>query len=318
MGRLLAMVLGLSAGASLSLSVSAGAVLGRTQSALPTHVRVQFVDRGATVVKDVGLEAYVSAAAVSEFAPPDGDPAVVEKMLEIQAIIGRTYAVSRLGRHARDGFDLCSTTHCQLYEPGRLRTSRWAPSALEAAARTAGLVLRFEGEPAEALFHADCGGRTSSATDVWGGVGRSYLVSRADGGLADQAHVRWEYEVAKNDLASALRRDPRTRVDGQLTGVTVVRRDGAGRAWRVAIKSRGGSREVRGEDLRDVVARAFGARTLRSTWFDIDDSRTSITFKGRGYGHGVGLCQAGALARLTAGARPKDVIAFYYPGTVLQ
>jgi stage II sporulation protein D len=293
-------------------------------------VRVQFVDPGAIGgkpitgpvvrpgVKDVALEEYVSAVAVSEFAPPDGDLAVVEQMLEIQAIIGRTYAVSRLGRHARDGFDLCSTTHCQLYEPGRLRTSRWAAAAIEAAQRTAGLVLRSGAEPAEALFHADCGGRTSSATDVWGGVGRTYLVSRADSGAARKAHVRWEYTVAKNDLAGVLRGDPRTRIDGQLTGVTVVRRDGAGRAVRVAIRSRNASREVRGEDLRDVIARAFGARSLRSTWFDIDASRTAITFKGRGYGHGVGLCQAGALARLTAGAKPTDVIAFYYPGTVLR
>jgi stage II sporulation protein D len=314
--RLLAVALCLSTCACLSLSADPNVPAPRTP--LPSHLRVQFVEGGTTVIKDVALEEYVSAAAVSEFAPPAGDLSLVEKMLEIQAVIGRTYAISHLGRHARDGFDLCSTTHCQLFEPGRLRTSRWAAAAVEAAERTEGLVLRFEGEPAEALFHADCGGHTSSATDVWGGPGRAYLISRADSGLTDQAHVRWEYRVTKTALAAALRGDIRTRVDGTVTGVAVARRDDAGRAERIAIRSRSETREVRGEDFRDVLARAFGARTVRSTRFEIAADRAAFTFSGRGYGHGVGLCQAGALARLTAGAKPKDVISYYYPGTVLR
>ena len=316
MTRLFTMALCLATCACLSLS--ADPALPSAVTPVPSRVRVQFVERGATVIRDVALEEYVSATAVSEFAPPSGETSIVEKMLEIQAVIGRTYAVSHLGRHAREGFDLCSKTHCQLYEPGRLRTSRWAPLAIEAAERTEGLVLRYEGQPAEALFHADCGGHTSSATDVWGGAGKAYLVSRADTGPTDQAHVQWEYRVPRMALTTALRNDPRTKFEGPLTSVTVSRRDDAGRAERVAIKSGKIVKEVRGEDFREALGRAFGARTVRSTRFDINSDATGVTFSGRGFGHGVGLCQAGAIARLTAGAKPKDVFAFYYPGTVVR
>ncbi len=83
------------------------------------------------------LEDYVEATILSEFAPAGGDPAVVERMFEVQAVIGRTYAIGHLGRHAHEGFDLCDRTHCQLYEPARLKTSRWAPQAAEAVRRTA-------------------------------------------------------------------------------------------------------------------------------------------------------------------------------------
>ena len=288
------------------------------RAALPSHVRVQLTARGVATIQDVPLEDYVAASAVSEFAPPAGDLLVVEQMLEIQSIIGRTYAVSHLGRHSRDGFDLCSTTHCQLYEPGRLRTSRWASAALEAASRTEGQLLQYADQPAEALFHADCGGHTSTATAVWGGPGRAYLVARADTGAAKQAHVRWEYRIDRAELAKVLQSDPRTRLEGPLTSITVVRRDSAGRAERVAVRSRTTRKEMRGEDLREVIARAFGARAVRSTWFDVRNRGADVVFAGRGYGHGVGLCQAGALARLTAGATPRAVLAYYYPGTIVR
>ena len=67
--------------------------------------------------------------------------------------------------------------------------------------------------------------------------------------------------------------------------------------------------------FRDVVTRRLGARTLRSTLFSIRKTRDGFTFSGKGFGHGVGLCQAGALARLKAGESPEDVLAYYFPGT---
>ena len=288
------------------------------RGSLPSRIRVQVIDQGTTATREIALEEYVSAAAVSEFAPPAGEMALIERMLEIQAIISRTYAVSHLGRHGRDGFDLCSSTHCQLFEPGRLRTSRWAAAAIDAANRTEGQLLRYADQPAEALFHADCGGHTSRAREVWGGPDRDYLVSRPDRGLGDQTHVRWEYRVARSALAKALASDPRTRLEGPLTSIAIARRDDAGRAERIELRSRGTRKEVRGEDFREVLARAFGARAVRSTWFNVKNVGNDAVFAGRGFGHGVGLCQAGALARLAAGAKPKDVIAFYYPGTIVN
>jgi stage II sporulation protein D len=307
---------------SACLSVPVAPTLPAPGFAVPRSVRVQFLEQGVKVVRDVPLEDYVEATAISEFAPPAGDPSLVEQMLEVQAIISRTYAVAHIGRHARDGFDLCSTTHCQLYEPGRLRTSRWAAAAAQAIDRTAGIVLRFEGRPAQALFHADCGGHTSSSGEVWGGEDQPYLASLDDEDVPSDAHVMWQYGASLAELTDALNADQRTHLSGRLESIAVRARDGAGRAERVAITSEGAARrsttvEVRGEDFRQILSRAFGGRTIRSTWFDLARTDGAYAFSGRGYGHGVGLCQAGALARLKTGATPLDVIARYYPGASL-
>jgi stage II sporulation protein D len=282
----------------------------------PMQLRVRQAGPGGASIVQVALEQYVLGSIVSEFAPAGGDAAVVRRMLEVQAVLSRTYAISHLGRHRRDGYDLCDTTHCQLYEPARLRTSRWAPVAAEAVRKTAGTVLSFDHGAALALFHADCGGHTSSPAAVWGGAPHPYLRATADDGPAAAAHATWRYAAADEAVRVALNTDPRTMVGRRLRAIAIVERDEAGRAARVRITG-DHVREVRGEAFRAILSSAFGARAIRSTWFDVRRERARWVFEGRGFGHGVGLCQAGALARLGAGAAPSAVLARYFPGTTL-
>jgi stage II sporulation protein D len=282
--------------------------------AVPVALRVKLAPNGP--VRRVALEEYVEAAILSEFAPPAGDPALVERMLEVQAVIARTYAVAHRSRHESEGFDLCSTTHCQLYQPSRMKTSSWAPQATAAVKQTAGIVLWFDSAPARALFHADCGGHISAADDVWAGAPRAYLKASADDGAAAAAHTVWRYEVDRRALLAALNADVRTRVGKQLRDIVVTERDAAGRAALVRVR---GTRDaiVRGEELRAVLSSAFGAKSVRSTRFEVARQGSHYIFAGRGFGHGVGLCQAGAYARLRAGASPEQVLARYYEGTRL-
>jgi stage II sporulation protein D len=284
------------------------------EASVPRYVRVKATPKGPVV--RVSLEDYVRAAILSEFAPPSGDPGDIERMLEVQAVIARTYATAHLGRHQREGYDLCSTTHCQLYQPSRLKTSSWAPLAEEAAAHTAGMVLWYGTGPASALFHADCGGHTSAAVDIWGGTARPYLKAAVDDGAAQAAHTTWRYEAQQAEIMAALNADARTRVGKELREIKIAHRDDGGRAVLITLK---GTREVtvRGEDLRAVLTNAFGAKSIRSARFDVSKQGTRFVFTGKGYGHGVGLCQAGAYARLRAGALPEQVLARYYPGTRL-
>jgi stage II sporulation protein D len=284
---------------------------------IPPTLRVQVRDRGSLIVLAVPIEDYVAATILSEVDPPDADEKTLERMYEVQAIITRTYAVAHRGRHAHDGFDLCATTHCQLYEPVRLRSSKWSTLARAAASRTAGQVLSFGGSPARAVYHADCGGHTSNAGTVWGGDPVPYLAGVVDGGPASHAHAAWTFSTTRAELRNAVNADPRTSVGPQLEGVTIESKDAAGRAERVTLL---GSRSptVRGEVFREVLSRAFGAKGLRSTLFTVQRSGNTLEFTGRGYGHGVGLCQAGAFARLQAGATPGSVLAHYFPGTSLS
>jgi stage II sporulation protein D len=280
-------------------------------------LRVQVREGTALVIRNVPIEQYVVGAALSEVHPNPGEDALAERVYEVQSVIARSYAVANRGRHAKDGFDLCSTTHCQVYEPARLKTSRWAAVAISAATRTEGEVLWFADAPARAVFHADCGGHTSAAAAVWGGVAPAYLAGRRDSVETSAAHSSWTYEVGVDALRTALNSDVRTAVGAKLDRIEIAGRDGAGRAEQIVLR---GTQTfvVRGEVFREIVTRRLGARTLRSTLFSVTKSGRGFTFSGKGFGHGVGLCQAGAIARLRAGSSPKDVLSFYFPGTSLH
>jgi stage II sporulation protein D len=286
--------------------------------AIPRTVRVQVRNGRSTAVRDVPLEDYVAATVIAEVDPPSEDEAVLERMFEVQAIISRTYAVSHHARHNGQGFDFCATTHCQLYDPSRLRTSKWARLVRAAVDRTRGQMLWFGSAPAEATFHADCGGHTSRAADVWGGVDRAYLASAADDGPAAGAHSEWTLDVDVTALAAALNSDPRTAIGTRLDRISVGERDTGGRAERITVQGSAQRLSLRGETFREVVTRALGPKSLRSTLFTIRTTPEGIRFSGRGFGHGVGLCQAGALARLRAGASPAAVLSFYFPGTSVR
>ena len=274
-------------------------------------VRVQV----AGAVVRVPLEEYVRVTVLSEFGRRSGDPDAIRRMLETQAIVSRTYALSP--RHVSEGFDFCSTTHCQIYDPARATESAWTATVSEAVRGTDGATVWFGQAPARVVYHADCGGHTSAARDVWRGDDLPYLAAVADAGPADAAHAAWTFAPVRSELIAALNADGRTRVGSRLHRIDVLRRDDAGRAELVGLDGER-SPVVRGEELRLVLARRFGARALRSTRFDVVRAERGFEFTGRGFGHGVGLCQAGAFARITAGASPEQVLAHYFPGTSLR
>lgn len=279
-------------------------------------VRVQLREGNSLVVRTVPTELYVVAAALSEVHPAPGDDRLAARIYEVQTVIARSYAAANRGRHAREGFDLCSTSHCQLYEPARVATSRWTAVARSAAERTAGELLWFADAPARVVFHADCGGHTSQASAVWGGVAPAYLAARRDA-IDRAAHAEWTYDVGVDALRAALNADVRTAVGARLDRIDIAGRDAAGRAEHIVLR---GTRTfvVRGEVFRDAVARRLGARTLRSTLFSVTRTGDAFVFSGKGFGHGVGLCQAGAIARLKAGHSRDEVLRFYFPGTSLR
>jgi stage II sporulation protein D len=261
----------------------------------------------------VPLEEYVLAAALAEVTPLNESPGTIERIYEVQAVLARSYAVSHIGRHAAQGFDLCDSGHCQLYEPARLKTSRFAAAARTAAERTAGSILTYSHRPAEALFHADCGGYTAAADAVWGGLSVPYLAAtRDDPPLA--THRAWTRVVKADELRSALNADARSRVGSTLEGLQVRERDVSGRAIAVAV---GGSRLLRGEEFRDIVNQRLGGRAIQSTRFTIRRSGETYIFEGTGFGHGVGLCQLGAVARARRGDSLESILAAYFHGAAL-
>jgi stage II sporulation protein D (peptidoglycan lytic transglycosylase) len=277
---------------------------------LPSEIRV----RVAGKVLDVPIEDYVLGSALAEVAPVGESAATITRTFEVQAVLARSYAASHLGRHATEGFDLCDGTHCQLYEPGRLRTSRFADAARAAVQHTAGLVIVYGQRVVEALYHADCGGYTSAAEDVWGSP-LPYLLSTPDI-LPSGTHRSWKIALPIAQLRSALNADPRSRVGQRLIRVAIPRHDIGGRA--IEIEIRGDENHVlRGEEFRTIVNQRLADKGLQSTRFDIHASSGSYVFEGTGWGHGVGLCQLGALSRARKGQTLESIIQTYFSGATV-
>lgn len=264
----------------------------------------------------LALNAYVRGAILPEADLANLDRNTARQVAQIQAILARTYAMANLDRHAGDGFDLCATTHCQVYGDPDDWPAHLAELADEAARSTTNVVVTHAGRPINAVFHADCGGHTSDAGAVWRGASPPYLRGAPDTFCARRGTTSWRFETTSSALERALDRHERTRVGGRLDALTVTERDAAGRAVRVTLR---GQRTVavRGEHLRAAIVSRFGPRSIRSTRFTVRRDGAAVTFEGRGFGHGVGLCQKGAAARASAGHSPQAVLEHYYPSAVI-
>jgi stage II sporulation protein D len=229
-------------------------------------------------------------------------------------VLARTYAVAHIGRHHADGYDVCDTTHCELYDPARIQTSRFTEAARAAVVRTHGEILTYRGRPAEALFHSDCGGYTEAADEVWG-TPVPYLLAAPDDAPA-VTHRHWALSVAADRLRAILNGDARTHVGARLDAIDVRERDVSGRAVTIGITG-STPHVVRSDDFRSVVNATLGDRAMQSTRVTIANAKGAWTIDGTGFGHGVGLCQTGAEARARRGESLESILQRYFPGTAL-
>lgn len=280
-------------------------------------LRVEVKNGAARNVKAIPLEDYVRGTVPVEMPLTKSDDIVTNQLAQLQAILSRTYALANRRRHADEGFDLCSTTHCQVYAPID-RQPPWVHGVvLAAVTQTKGLVITDGTGPINALFHADCGGRTSSATAVWGGAAPNYLSGVRDTFCVTAAYNDWEITLSRDHLRRILNTHSQTAVGNRLGQVTVTSRDSAGRASMVLVRGET-SQTMRGERFRRIISEQLGARAFRSTLFQVTASEQGFRFVGQGFGHGVGLCQTGAIIRTRNGSTVDEILAHYYPGTTLE
>lgn len=283
-------------------------------AAAPRSITIRVAGR----VTAVPFEEYVAATALSEFTPVGASAEAVDRIYEVQTIVARTYALAHLGRHRSEGFDLCDSTHCQLYEPSRLGSSRFADAARRAAQRTAGQVLTYDGAPIDALFHADCGGHTSSPEQVWGTAGLPYLRPATDD-VPSVQHRTWTLTLTRADLIKAMDAERRTAIGDQLRSVLLDGTDSSGRVARVTVNGNNAQVVLKSDEFRAIVNRRLGARAMLSTRFRMWRATNGVDYEleGTGFGHGVGLCQMGALARARRGDAVATILATYFPGARL-
>jgi stage II sporulation protein D len=253
------------------------------------------------------LEEYVAAVLVAE----SGDFENVESQ-KAMAVVARTYAMRFIGQHAQEGFDFCDTTHCQVF--GWKRAN---PAILAAVSATRGEVLRFQGKLTQTFYHQNCGGTTAAAREAWPAVSEAYLTSHADTYCPARGILKWESPIRVVDLDRALRAAGLAMPAGWHE-IEVVSRSESGRAQRLKLSNgAGGSVPISASTFRFAVDRELGWNKIRSDLYDVRNAGEQIVFSGRGSGHGVGMCQAGAEEMAREGKSYREILSFYYPGTQL-
>lgn len=259
------------------------------------------------VINHVDIQDYLRAVLPGEM--PSGWP---RQAYEAQAVVARSYTRANMGRHAKDGFDLCSLTHCQVY-----RGSGWGEhfETDRAVQATSGMVLAYHGKLIPAPYHSTCGGRTTDSLYV-NDIKEPYLspVSDMRKGMpfcAGSPHSRWKGVTSAENLAEALRSDgieaPRSTTDLKVTG-----RDASGRVISVRLTG-DGSRVISGYALLMAVGRHIGWWKMKSAMYTTRRSGTKIVFEGKGLGHGMGLCQWGAKGMADKGFTSQDILKHYFP-----
>lgn len=247
-------------------------------------------------VNEVILDNYISGVVQAE----SGRRSAPE-FYKVQAILARTFALSHLQKHAAEGYGLCDHTHCQVYFGKTTELE-----IMKAVTETRGKVVVDDNlNLIEAAFHSNSGGQTVNSEDVWGSR-LSYLRSVNDTFSTKMPNARWERKMAKEDWLAYLKLKHNYPVqDSNARWLAVNFKQESRKAYLEANNVKVPLKNVR-TDLQ-----------LKSTFFSIVPQGDTLVFKGRGFGHGVGMCQEGAMRMARLGYKYPEVINFYYQKTQL-
>ncbi len=253
-----------------------------------------FSDMGTLfLINTFDIEKYIAGVVMAE-----GGGRRNDEYFKTQAIIARTYTYKYLNRHILDKFNLCDDTHCQAFN-GLTSDSL----IINAVRSTSGLVITTSDSiPIISAFHSNCGGETSPSEYAWV-TGQNYLKKVSDPYCQSSRSALWEKKISVLDWADYLKKN----------------------GYKKDLTDPADFNFVQNTRVSDYVSGSFTMplRTirndldLRSTYFSVSVTHDSLTISGRGYGHGVGLCQEGAMVMAAKGFNYKQIIEFYYSDVII-
>lgn len=238
---------------------------------------------------------------VADVVAAESEPETPPAALRALAVVVRSRALAGPGPH--DGA-FCDMAHCQITAGAAHGSADHRAAARAAAAATAGAILVVDGGPADALFHAACGGHTADPAEIFGGADRSGAAAVADPGCSAPWSASLPLDRARG-VAEALLGD----------GAAIERlqlRRGVG-GFVVAVRDPATGRSIRGEAFARSLDRAAGLGEVRSPRFDLRVAGGRLVATGAGHGHGAGLCQRGAARMARAGAGHEAILARFFP-----
>lgn len=247
-------------------------------------------------VNEISLDNYIAGVVQAESGRRS-----FQEFYKVQAILARTFALSHLQKHAPEGFNLCDHTHCQAYFGKTTELD-----IMKAVTDTKGKVVVDDNlNLIDAAFHSNSGGQTANSEDVWGSK-LSYLRSVNDSFSTKMPNAKWERKMPKEDWLSYLKLKHNYPVqDSNARWLALTFKQDIRKSYLEANNVRVPLKNVR-TDLQ-----------LKSTFFSIVALGDTVIFKGKGFGHGVGMCQEGAMKMAKLGYKCPEVINFYYQKTQL-
>jgi stage II sporulation protein D len=292
---------------------------------------ISSTDSGMLVINRLPMEQYLRGVVPLEIGKRPREELAA---MQAQAVAARSYSYSHIGSGARaQTFDMYATVMDQVY--GGVDAE--APVTDEAVETTSGMVLKYAGRVlANTPYHSTCGGSTAPVSEVWyKEPDLPYLravsdrIPGTDSFYCDRSgRFRWTQTFSGDQLRANLEKylaNYTTAPKGDLGNVRMVRETGrtpSDRVRALEITTDRGTYTLRGNDIRFVMRDPSGA-ILNSTYFSTDVSVGSggvqqLTLKGGGYGHGIGMCQFGAMGRARAGQSYRTILTTYYPGTSVE
>ena len=262
---------------------------------------------GMRILLSTSVEHYVMHALNGEAAPDEP-----LESLKAMAVVARTFALENAHRHAAEGFSLCDSTHCLA-----LRFRSPSLQVQQAARETAGETLWLGTHRANVFMTQHCGGHTEDAVNVWPTLHASDLQAHPDPYCLHRSPAKWHAAIGVAELSEILQKQG-WNTPAQIDSIQIVKRTPSGRAQLLEIGGGNKRISVSASSLHFALDRALGWNQLRSDWYDVALNNGTVQFEGRGYGHGVGLCQAGAFQMAVEGHSYREILSFYFAGTTVR
>lgn len=316
-------------------------------------------DNKLSLINHINIEHYLYGVVPKEM--PASWPV---ESLKAQAVVARSFALSNLNKHAKEGFNLCDTTDCQVYKA----YDNEHPNTNQAVDETKGEYVYYNGKVASTPYHSTSGGYTEDSSVAWGGS-IPYLIPVYDVYSEGTASNIWSINITPLEIKNKL---STIGINiGDIKDIIILNTSSANRVVELKIVGSNGDHIMNGNKMRTLL----GNTTMKSTWFEIDKKGQNLTkkvyviddnlrnpvevninstyildgksntssnrnnvsraigsdrtinieqtlsitpttfiFNGKGYGHGVGMSQFGAMEMAKLGYKYEDIIKHYYTG----
>lgn len=257
------------------------------------------------IINELKMEDYLKG-----ILPKEANSSWNLETLKAQAVISRTYALKNLGKHSKEGYDICSKVHCQVYGGASCETK----NCNKAVHDTEKEVVLYNNELAQTFFHASCGGHTEDPKYVWQWKQNTppYLKGIKDTYCKDNPHKTW-----KTSIAESVIREKLTKAGYKVGKIKKISTSGTttGKASKeIIIKHSKGTLKLNSYTFRCTISPDKIKSTLIT---NIKLKNKNFIFEGKGWGHKVGLCQWGAKTMGDKNYTYKQILKFYYPGTTI-